>query len=230
MFKDLGKYHRPDLQDPLWAKCAGFLIAQWLKFLFLTARKRFIDQENLRQFLESGERVIVASWHNRSAFSPFAYLSAAIKGRKVAPIASASKDGALAAWILAFLGLNCVRGSSSRGGKLALKQMLGLFEQGTDLGFTPDGPRGPLYHVEMGVIKAAKESGAPIVPVSYQAQRRTELNSWDRFIIPKPFSKVNFTYGKPLYVPRDIKKEQMQDFADQLKAEMLRIGDVASQF
>jgi len=135
-----------EIRDPLMAKVAGLLLSLIVRTLFLTGRKRFMGEENLVGFMKTGTPVIIASWHNRLAITPFNYLARAARGRRLWPIASASKDGAIAAWGLRFLGLKCVRGSSSRHGTRALRQMIRIMRAGDDLAFTPDGPRGPRHN------------------------------------------------------------------------------------
>lgn len=201
-----------------------------MRSVFHTARKRYVHPENLTRFFESGQVVIMAAWHNRNFLSPFGYLAHHPKGRRLHPMASASKDGALAAHAMAGIGLNCVRGSTRKGGSSALRKMIRILRDGQDLAFTPDGPRGPLHHIEEGVIVAAKMTGAPIVPISFQAKRKKRLNSWDRLIVPALFTRINYVYGEPLFVPRDCGSERIAEYASRLQQELLRIGKLAGSF
>lgn len=217
-------------QDPFWVKVAGILLSCYMRLLYWTGRKRFIGAPHLTQFFDSGQPVILAAWHNRNVLSPFSFLSQRPRGRHLAPIASASKDGGLAAWAMWGLGLPCVRGSSSRGGAGALKKMIRLIREGKDLAFTPDGPRGPLHHVHEGVLLAAKMTGAPIVPLTFDAQRKRELNSWDRLIVPKLFSRLNFIYGEPVWVPRNANEQQLKDLGETLQERLIAMGEEAAKF
>lgn len=201
-----------------------------MRSVFYTARVRYLHPENMTRFFASGQAVIMTAWHNRNFLSPFGYLAHCPRGRELHPIASASKDGALAAHAMAGIGLKCVRGSTRKGGSSALRKMIRILRDGQDLAFTPDGPRGPLHHVEEGVILAAKMTGAPIVPISFQAKRKRRLNSWDRLIIPSLFTRINYVYGEPLFVPKDSGPEQMAQYAGLLKRELLRIGELAGDF
>ena len=217
-------------KDPLWIVFAGILISLYMRFLYLSSRKKFADAHHLTQFLNGDQPALLVAWHNRNILSPFAFLSQRPRHRRMVPIASASKDGGLAAWAMWGLGLPCVRGSSSRGGAGALKKMIRLVREGKDLAFTPDGPRGPLHHVHEGVLIAAKMTGAPIVPLTFQAKHHRRLKSWDRMIIPRPFTRLNFVYGEPLYIPRNADAEALQAFGQTLKNRLLALGERAEKF
>ena len=97
-----------------------------MRFIYYSSRKKFLDTHHLEQFFGTDQQIILSAWHNRNVLSPFAYLALRPKKRRLTPIASASKDGGLAAWALWAVGLPCVRGSSSRGGAGALKKMIRL--------------------------------------------------------------------------------------------------------
>ena len=114
----------------------------------------------------------------------------------LAALVSASKDGAFLAGILECFGVQPVRGSSSRRGPQALLELTTWAERGYDLAITPDGPRGPCYVVQDGVMSLAQLTGLPIVPVSYHVNWKIQLKSWDRFQIPLPFSRCEMYFGK----------------------------------
>ena len=217
-------------KDPFWVKLAGVLLSVYMRCLYYSSRKSFHDAHYLTQFFETEQSTILAAWHNRNVLSPFAYLSQRPRHRNLVPIASASKDGGLAAWAMWGLGLRCVRGSSSRGGAKALKQMIRVVREGKDLAFTPDGPRGPLHHVHEGVLMAAKMTGAPIIPLTFDAKRKTRLRSWDGLIVPKPFTRLNFVYGEPVWVPRKASSEDLQEYAEVLQKRLIELGEKAAQF
>ena len=120
----------------------------------------------------------------------------------MAAMVSASRDGGLLARILELFGVQPVRGSSSRRGPQALREMVSWCARGYDLAITPDGPRGPCYEVQEGVISAAQLTGLPIVPVSYHLNWKIRPNSWDRFQVPLPFACCRVRIGEILRVPR----------------------------
>jgi lysophospholipid acyltransferase (LPLAT)-like uncharacterized protein len=115
---------------------------------------------------------------------------------------SRSRDGELIARTVARLGIDSSRGSTTRGGAAGLRELLRKAREGYDLAFTPDGPKGPVSEVQPGVILAAAATGLPIQPVALAASRARRLRSWDRFLVPLPFSTVHFVYGEPLDVAR----------------------------
>ena len=156
---------------------------------------------------------IYCVWHNRLALCLEIYRLYVCRlgppGRMAAMV-SASKDGGLLARVLELNGVEPVRGSTSRRGRQALLELVTWAERGFDLAITPDGPRGPCYIVQDGVIALAQLTGLPIVPVSYYLRWRIRLKSWDRFQIPLPFSPCIAYVGEPLHVPRETTEEERE--------------------
>ncbi|MDJ0839383.1 MAG: lysophospholipid acyltransferase family protein [Acidobacteriota bacterium] len=216
--------------DKLSIRLIGLTAGLLMRFIYMCCRKRFIDTHHIREHFDSGERFIISAFHNRDLLTVFTYLKFRPKDRTVVPLISASKDGGIAAWAMRTFGITCERGSSSRGGINAFRKMVRLCRKGNDLAFTPDGPRGPKYTVQRGVIVASQLTGVPIQPVSWQAERRKELKSWDAFIVPHLFTRINVVYGKPVRVPEDCPQEDLDKYAEQLRLELLRIGEVAENF
>src|ERR1044071_3246116 len=123
--------------------------------------------------------------------------------RGIAAMVSASKDGGFLTAILECFKVKPVRGSSSLRGSQALLELTSWAERGYDLAITPDGPRGPRYVVQEGVMTLAQLTGLPIVPFSFSAHWKICLKSWDGFQVPLPFSRVDLSLGKPIFVPRE---------------------------
>lgn len=149
---------------------------------------------------------IFCVWHNRLALSLPIYnkfLRQRQPDCRLAALVSASKDGGLLARILELFGVQPVRGSSSRRGAQALLELTTWAERGYDLAITPDGPRGPSYVVQEGVMALAQFTGLPVVPIAYNFSPKIRLNSWDRFQIPFPFGRCEVIVGKPIYVARE---------------------------
>jgi len=150
--------------------------------------------------------MIFCFWHNRLASCMKVYGRYAANrtdGNRIAALVSASKDGAFLSGILELFGVQAVRGSSSRRGPQALREMVSWAEQGYDLAITPDGPRGPCYRVADGVTSLAQVTGISIVPVAFNLDRKYCLKSWDHFQIPLPFTRCEICVGQPLLVPRE---------------------------
>jgi hypothetical protein len=171
--------------------------------------------------LRSEERpFIFCIWHNRLALSLLMYedyIRRRPQPYRLAAIVSASKDGAVVARILEHFGTQPVRGSSSRRGPQALLELTTWAERGYDLAITPDGPRGPRYIVQEGVIALAQLTGRPIVPASQLLLWKICLKSWDRFQIPLPFSRVRMKFGEPLIVPREASENEREALRQELE-------------
>ncbi len=142
------------------------------------------------------EPVIFAFWHEIILFLPFAHS----KKRKLKILISTHRDGLLASHTIKYFGLGTVGGSSHRNPERAFREMLKELKKGVSIGITPDGPKGPRRVVKRGVVELAYLSKKPIYPVVGKYYGCFTLNSWDRFIIPKPLSKMVFIYKKPIYV------------------------------
>ena len=145
--------------------------------------------EDLRNWMKKDEPVAIVLWHNRL------FLSSEIvrryrQGRPVYALVSASQDGA---WLTAFFataGLRTVRGSSSRMGREAANALVDVLRAGHDVGITPDGPRGPCYELKPGAVIVTRRTRTPIARIGGEFESAWRLRSWDRFYIPKPFSRV----------------------------------------
>jgi len=220
----MGKKRRSPLRDGwlrLLTVVAPYLISCGLRLLSKTVRIRFANAEELFARWERGEQVIVAFWHDRVVMMPIAY-----RGRKLCIMNSQHRDGEIATRALARWGIRSVRGSATRGGAVGFMQLVNAFRDGYDLAVVPDGPRGPRHVAKLGVIHLARATGAPIFPVSYAATRKRQLRSWDRLLIPLPFSRVVFVAGEPLAVPRHTDDDELE--AKRLALEA-RLNDVTAR-
>ncbi len=145
--------------------------------------------------------------------------------RKLAALVSASKDGALLAAVLGKFGVAQVRGSSSRRGPQALLELTSHGQMGYDLALTPDGPKGPRYVVQPGVISLAQVTGFPIIAVTCNTYRKISLKSWDGFQIPLPFSRCELILNEPIFVPKeagaDRKEELRRELEDSLNGKSM---------
>ena len=220
----------PAKKDRPWRKpalrlltvVAPYLISGALRLLSKTVRIRFANAEELFARWERGEQVIVAFWHDRVAMMPIAY-----GGRRLCIMNSQHRDGEIATRALARWGIRSVRGSASRGGAVGFMQLVKAFRDGYDLAVVPDGPRGPRHVAKAGVIYLARATGAPIFPVSYAATRRRQLRSWDRLMIPLPFSGILFVVGEPLAVPRHTADDEIDVKRKVLEARLNEITQSA---
>lgn len=170
-----------------------------------TWRMRWVDTHYLDAARAHAPRVIFVVWHGRLLPLSFSHRRWAIQ-----VLASRHQDGEMLGQIISRLGFGHVRGSSSRGGARAIREMVTKLGQGYDVGFTIDGPRGPRYRVKPGPLEIAKLSGAAIVPITTGSRHHRALSSWDRFEIPYPFSAVMIRYGKPVTVAPDAGPQELE--------------------
>ncbi len=185
--------------QPKWFQRLGARVIFFLEhFLMATLRVQWEDPSGKFAALPQAP-AIFCIWHNRLALSMFIFRKHVRDhrpSRQLAALISASKDGAFLAAILENFGVQPVRGSSSRRGPQALLELTTWVQRGYDLAITPDGPRGPRYVVQEGVMALAQLTGAPIVPVVYYASSKIALKSWDRFQIPLPFARCIVYFGE----------------------------------
>ena len=190
----------------------------------LTATLRFRLQDVSGYFSDvPQEKIIFAIWHNRLALSLILYrryVARRDRKRRLVALVSASKDGGLLTGILELFQVQPVRGSSSRRGAQAFRELVAWGRRGHDLALTPDGPRGPCYVVQEGVISTAQMTGMPIVPVTYHLNWKIRVKSWDRLQIPLPFAVCTITMGKALRVPRETDAAGREKLRLQLEADL----------
>jgi hypothetical protein len=169
---------------------------------------------------------IFCVWHNRLALCLRAYFDYARErsaGKGLAGMVSASRDGAFLSAVLEAYHIQPVRGSTSRRGRQALLELARWARRGYNLAITPDGPRGPRYKVQQGIIALAHVTGMPIIPFSYHLDRKIELKSWDRFQIPLPLSRCDMIAGAPLHIPRDADETERERLRLELERRMMEI-------
>ncbi|NPB03667.1 MAG: lysophospholipid acyltransferase family protein [Thermotogae bacterium] len=162
---------------------------------------------------------VAVFWHGRMLILPVVFKDVA---DRVSVLISNHRDGELAAKVIRELGFKVVRGSTGRGkgGSSAFLKMLSLLEKGESVAITPDGPRGPREVMKEGAIKLSRKSGAPLLPITFGCSRGYKLSSWDRFLIPAPFSKCRVIVGRPIY-PQDFESdEEMKSYAEKSLKEL----------
>lgn len=170
-----------------------------------------------------GGPVIYCFWHEQLAMMPWVQF----RPPTAVPI-SRSRDGEVTARLFAYLGVEAVRGSTTRGGATAARGMLKAARRGRDLGITPDGPRGPARVVQPGATWIAKATGRPLLPVAFDCSRSWRLRSWDRMLLPLPFARGGFVYGPHLWVPRDADSEALANADAKLAAQLAELTDRAA--
>lgn len=170
--------------------------------------------------------IIFCLWHNRLALCMQAYEKFGVKywpAPGLAALISASKDGALLARILSYFGVTAVRGSSSRRGRQALLELTTQLEEGCNAAITPDGPKGPKYTVQPGVIALAQITGAAILPVSMKIHGKWQAKSWDGFQVPWPFARCEIFVNTPVKVPREAEDAERESLRQELEKRLREI-------
>jgi lysophospholipid acyltransferase (LPLAT)-like uncharacterized protein len=146
-----------------------------------------------------GRGIIYAFWHQR--LFPFCFTH---RRQNINVLVSTHRDGELIARVIANLGFDTVRGSSTRGGREAVREMTVERRKPFDLAVTPDGPRGPARVLKPGLLVLARRTNRPIVPIANAVWPRVELSSWDRFHIPLPFARCSIVHGEPWWPERGV--------------------------
>jgi lysophospholipid acyltransferase (LPLAT)-like uncharacterized protein len=182
-----------------------------LRLLFSTIRLKVNDGPGLGTNSIKGP-VIICFWHNRILGITIAFIRRYPKNLRdgVTVLTSPSKDGEILARVVGGFKMGAVRGSSSRRGSQALRELVTLIEKNGDIAITPDGPRGPRYKLGPGAVSLAQLTGAKIVPMHAKFSRCVRMKTWDGFIIPLPFSTVSVTVGEPISVPRELTDEEFE--------------------
>jgi lysophospholipid acyltransferase (LPLAT)-like uncharacterized protein len=177
-----------------------------------TLRWRVEGLEHLDMILASGRQPVMAFWHGRILPATFYF-----RRRGIVVITSENFDGEWIARIIERFGYGTARGSTTRGGRKAMLQLVRDMEQGRPAGFTLDGPRGPARVAQPGAIWLARATGNPVLPFHLEASSHWTARSWDRTQIPKPFSIVALVIGEPLDVPREATEQQMESARQDLE-------------
>jgi len=202
---------------------AGLVI---IFLLGMTYRKRIKGGEIEQSLFAQGIPPIYALWHGRLFYWPYFYRR---QGR-IHCLVSPSSDGEIIASLLRLFGLNVIRGSSFKGGTRAFRRLIRIVKGGNSAAIIADGSRGPALKVQEGVIHLAMLTGVPILPITYGAERAFVLKSWDRFMIPWPFSRVAVIFGDPVYVRRDLTENQLEEKRIELEQRLNEITKRADDY
>jgi hypothetical protein len=190
-----------------------------------TARIKIIGKENYENLRKKKKPFIFIVWHGRMFLPVFLHRNEGIR-----PLISLSQDGEIASQIVRLLGYRPIRGSSSRGGKGALKEMCDELENYAELAIIPDGPRGPRRVLKPGCIYIAQKTGAYLVPISFSCSRKIFLNSWDRFLLFPPFTKCVVLYGKPIEIKKDLNKEELENERKRVEEILIDLDSKADNY
>lgn len=188
------------------------IIALLMRVWFSSCRVILHNQEQCFSSEEKEKTGIASFWHYS-----IVYILYHMRKYKATAMVSASSDGEYLARLAEEFGFATVRGSRNRKGVEGLKAMLRAIRNGSNGAIVADGSQGPPRIVQAGSILLASKTAAPIFPMVWSASRYFTINSWDRTIIPQPFCRIDFFYGKPLFVPEKLKPEELEQYRLQLE-------------
>jgi lysophospholipid acyltransferase (LPLAT)-like uncharacterized protein len=208
-FADLSAY---PFKKRLLIRLADLAFYALISVLGWSARFEVEGWENHEQVTQSGGLPIYCFWHDRIFLTTYWW-----RRRRIVVMTSRSFDGEYIARFIQRFGYGAARGSSTRGGVGAVVEMARLMRAGCTTAFTIDGPKGPRYVAKMGAVLLAKKSGHPVLPVTMALRRYWTLPSWDKFQIPKPFTRAKVFVAEPIYVPADADDETLNARRDALQ-------------
>lgn len=207
-------------------RCVSLAASFVIKAVAFTLRLKVVGAEYLDRAKEEGHPVLFAFWHNRLLYTCY-YL----RRERLTMMISQSRDGDLIAAVARIFGIRSIRGSSSRDGIRAIGELARVMRgEGGNGGITPDGPRGPRYRLQMGVLLLARKAGVPILPVSISFSRMKVFSSWDRFRFPYPFARAVLVFGEPYRVPEDARGEKMEDLRSELEQRLQGVTEASDRF
>lgn len=205
----------------LLVKIVEFFFVVYIRFVGMTS-KLIVKQPELLKKYSKKQKILLAFWHNRIFY--FLYL---FRKTLIATPISQHKDGEFIANIAKKFKIIPIRGSTTRGGVKVLRGMLDFLNQAVPVSITPDGPRGPKYVIQPGILYVALKSQKPIVAGSWYAKHVKIFSSWDNFILPLPFNTFYVVFSEPISIKSETEFEEKKKI---LKEEMDRITNETEQY
>ena len=184
----------------------------YIKFVKFTSKIRIENNNYPNEYWKDEKPFILAFWHSQLMMVSFSWSYK----KKINILASGHSDGRFGAKVGNFFKLNNIQ-TSNKNKNLSLRPVFQLLKSRQYIGITPDGPRGPKEKVPEGIIKIAKSTNVPIIPLGYWSSRNFTLRSWDSFLITLPFSKCNFVWGEAIKIPKNLKDNEIIDFQKIIK-------------
>ena len=190
----------------------GFFTFLYIRAVNLTSSIQFENESIPKKFWNNDKPFILAFWHSQLMMIGFSWK----KNKNVNILASGHSDGRFGAIVGKYLNLNNIQ-ASKKNKSISLRSIFKLLNDNNYIGMTPDGPRGPKEIVSEGIIKIAKSSKVPIIPIGFWSSKNYKLKSWDSFLITLPFSKCSFVWNKPLEIPNNIQEYQIHHYQELLQ-------------
>ena len=209
----------------LGQKFTGFMFYSITSFIYRSIRWTYIVESKKSDIFNNHKGMIFCCWHNRLFLGPHILP----RSRVINALQSSHSDGMVTSTAFKFLGMNVILGSSKKGGMQAFRKMVKCIQLGESIAITPDGPKGPKEKVKDGIIKLAQITNSPIIPLVWSTNKFKIINSWDNFIIPIPFSKGVYSFGKPIYVKKRINVNEFEISRQTLEREITRLTKLVTE-
>ena len=203
--------------DPILLRVIPPLVALLIKLLMLSCRLIKVEGiEREREARAQGRgNVIYCTWHQR-----ISYFSHYLGPRHIIAMISQSRDGEYVARVVQWLGTRSIRGSSTLGGTKALREIIKKIRDGKNGAMLADGPLGPARVAKIGAVIMARNAEVPLMPTLWGVDRCWSFNSWDRFLIPKPFARIVIYFADPIWIPRTVKGKGLEAYRRVLEDRM----------
>lgn len=200
----------------------GIVASLYARFIYLTSKIEVKNQDKVLKYLEANKPVIVTAWHSRLYLLHLAWYT---KKHKLKALVSSHSDGRIISETLKRFGIGIISGSTNKNAKAsALNIFKSLTKENSSVTIIPDGPRGPMAKAVISPIYFAKKTGTPICPLTYSSKKNKILEkSWDKFMVPKPFSKITLIYGDPIIIPKDTDEKEMEKYRLKLENNLNQI-------
>ena len=203
--------------------------ALYVYIVYISSQKTFINKDNFNKLILENKSFIYALWHDQLLLSPFTWQTK----NRIDILISKHKDGDIIADLIKYHGFNSIRGSTNNPSKekekntiSSIRKIIKTLKANVSIGITPDGPRGPRHKVSEGTINIARISNKKILPMALAYKEQWILNTWDKFIIPKPFNKICIVWGDPIDI--EINKIDVPIQQEALEKSLINITEIAT--
>ena len=197
----------------------GFVFYSLTSFVHRSIRWKYLIESEKSNIFNNNQKMIFCCWHNRLFLGPHLLP----RNRIINALQSSHSDGMVTSVAFKYLGMNVILGSSKKGGMQAFRKMVKCIQLGESIAITPDGPKGPKEKVKEGIIKLAQITDTSIIPLVWATKKFKLINSWDSFVLPYPFSKGVYSFGKPINVKKKISEEELEFVRQNLENEIKRL-------
>ena len=192
-------------------------LLKWsMQLIGLTCRMRWHNREALEQYVDNQQPFVLGMWHNCSTICGWV-----MRDQGMSVMISDSRDGEYIARLCTLFGNKTIRGSSSKGSLKAMYKAIKLLYKNEPIAITPDGPRGPRYKLQGGILWLAAAGKAPVLPLHIESSRQWVLNTWDKQCIPKPFSTIHASFGTPMMVEQSEFDENLFELTQRVEDRMM---------